>query len=67
MLISIFVQEEFEDIKEIITIRKSKKDRKNHDLKKKDKRTYNDLQNITQKTINRSPWLDLLLYNNGLT
>ena len=67
MLISIFVQEEFEDIKEIITIRKSKKDRKNHDLKKKDKRTYNDLQNITQKTIDRSPWLDLLLYNNGLT
>jgi hypothetical protein len=51
MLISIFVQEEFEDIKEIITIRKSKKDRKNHDLKKKDKRTYNDLQNITQNTI----------------
>ena len=67
MLISIFVQEEFEDIKEIITIRKSKKDRKNHDLKKKDKRTYNDLQNITQKTIDRSPWLDLLLYINGLT
>ena len=37
MLISIYVQEEFEDIKGIITIRKSK-DRKNHDLKKKDKR-----------------------------
>ena len=67
MLISTYVQEEFEDIKGIITIRKSKKDRTNHDLKKKDKRTYNDLQNITQKTINRSPWLDLLLYNNGLT
>ena len=67
MIISIYVQEEFEDIKGIITIRKSKKDRKNHDLKKKDKRTYNDLQHITQKTIDRSPWLDLLLYNNELT
>ena len=51
MLISIYVQEEFEDIKGIITIRKPKKDRKNHDLKKKAKRTYNDLQNITQNTI----------------
>jgi hypothetical protein len=51
MLISTYVQEEFEDIKGIITIRKSKKDRTNHDLKKKDKRTYNDLQNITQNTI----------------
>ena len=67
MLISIYVQEEFEDIKGIITIRKPKKDRKNHDLKKKAKRTYNDLQNITQKTIDLSPWLDLLLYINGLT
>jgi hypothetical protein len=40
---------EFEDIKGVIRIRKSK-DRKHNGQKKKDKRTNNDLQDITQKT-----------------
>jgi len=40
------VLEEFEDIKGVIRIRKSKKDRQHNDQKKKDKRTNNDLQNI---------------------
>ena len=39
-------QEEFEDTKGIIIIRKSKKDRQ-HNGRKKDKRTNSDLQNIT--------------------
>ena len=43
-------QEEFEDTKGVIRIRKSKKDKQHNDQKKKDKRTNNDLQNITQKT-----------------
>ena len=38
--------EEFEDIKEVIRIRKSKKNRQRHGQKKKYKRTNNDLQNI---------------------
>ena len=46
-------QEEFEDTKGIIIIRKSKKDRQHNGRKKKDKRTNNDLQNITYKTKDR--------------
>jgi hypothetical protein len=38
--------EKFEDTKEVIRIRKSKKDRQRYGQKKKDKRTNNDLQNI---------------------
>jgi hypothetical protein len=43
---------EFEDIKGVIRIRKLK-DRQHNDQKKKDKRTNNDLQNITHKTKDR--------------
>ena len=43
-------QEEFEDTKGVIRIRKSKKDRHHNGKKKKGKRTNNDLQNITHKT-----------------
>ena len=39
------VEEEFEDTKEVIRIRISKKNRQHNDQKKKDKRTNNDLQN----------------------
>jgi len=39
------VQEEFEDTKDIIRIRKSKKDRQQNSRKKKDKRTNNGLHN----------------------
>jgi len=43
------VQEEFENTKGVIRIRKSKKDRQDivNGQKKKDKRTNNDLQNTT--------------------
>jgi hypothetical protein len=40
-------KQEFEDIKGIIKIRKSKKDRRHNGQKKKYKRTNNDLQDIT--------------------
>jgi hypothetical protein len=40
------VQEEFEDTKGVIRIRKSKKNRQHNGQKKKDKGTDNDLQNI---------------------
>ena len=40
-----YMQEEFEDTKGELRIRKSK-DRQHNDQKKKDKRTSNDLQNI---------------------
>jgi hypothetical protein len=43
-------KEELEDTKEVIRIRKSKKNRQHNGQKKKDKRTNNDLQNITHKT-----------------
>jgi len=46
-------KKEFEDIKGVIRIRKLKKDRQHNDQKKKDKRTNNDLQNITNKTKDR--------------
>ena len=39
-------QEEFEDTKEVIRIRVSKKNRKHNGQKKKYKRTNNDLQNM---------------------
>ena len=39
-------QEDLEDIKGVIRIRKSKIDRQHNGQKKKDKRTNNDLQNI---------------------
>ena len=40
------IQEEFEDTKGAIRIRISKRNRQHNGEKKKDKRTYNDLQNI---------------------
>ena len=43
------VQEEFEDTKGVIRIRKSKKNRQHNGQKKKDKGTDNDLQNINIK------------------
>jgi len=39
-------EEEFGDTKEVIRIRKSKKNRQHNGQKKKYKRTNNDLQNI---------------------
>jgi hypothetical protein len=49
---------EFEDSQGLIGIRKSKKNRQHNGLKKKDKRTNNDPQNITHKTkdgVKRTP------------
>jgi len=43
----------FEDTKGVIRIRKSKQDRQHNGQKKKDKRTNNDLQNITHNTKDR--------------
>ena len=40
------LEEEFEDTKAVIRMRKSTKDRKHNAQKKKDKRANNDLQNI---------------------
>ena len=40
-------EDEFEDTKEVIRIRKSTKDRQHNDQKKKNKRTSNVLQNTT--------------------
>ena len=45
------MQEEFEDTKGVIRIRKSKKDRQHNEQKKRDKKTNNDLQNIHIKLI----------------
>ncbi len=50
---TIATQEELEDTKGIIRIRKSKKNRQRNVQKKKDKRLNSDLQNITQKTKDR--------------
>jgi hypothetical protein len=44
----VFVEEEFEDTKELIRIRKSN-DRQHNDQKRKIKRKNNDLQNLTHK------------------
>jgi hypothetical protein len=46
----ILFEEEFEDTKWVIRIRKSKTNRKHNGQKKKNKRLNNDLQNITHKT-----------------
>jgi hypothetical protein len=54
MKIQIFSLEKFNDTKRVIRSRKSKKDRKHNDQKKKDKWTNNVLQNITQKTEGRA-------------
>jgi len=51
-------QEEFEDTKVVIRMRKSKKDKRHNGQKKKNKRINNDLQNITHKTkdqVTRTP------------
>jgi hypothetical protein len=47
------MQKELEDTKGVIRVRKSKKDRQHIRQKKKDKRTNNDIQNITHKTKDR--------------
>jgi hypothetical protein len=47
----VFLQEEFEDTKGVIRIRKSKKDRQHNEQKKRDKKTNNDPQNIHIKLI----------------
>ena len=47
-----FTEEEFEDTKGVIRIRKSKKDRQ-HNSKQKGKKTNTDPQNITHKTKDR--------------
>ena len=41
-----YLQEEFEDTKGVVRIRKSKKERKRNGQKKKNKKTNKDLQNI---------------------
>ena len=46
LMFSSRTQEEFEDTKEAIRIRKSKNNRQHNGQKNKDKRTNNDLQNI---------------------
>jgi len=48
------MREEFEDIKGVIRICKSKNDRQYTDRKKNDKRINNYLQNTTQKTKDRA-------------
>ena len=45
---------QIEDTKEVIRIRKSKKNRQHNGQNKKDKGTNNDLQDITQKTKDRA-------------
>ena len=49
------IQEEFEDTKEVIRIRISKKNRHHNDKKKKYKRTNNDLQYKTKDRVTRTP------------
>ena len=48
--VSYLLEERFEDTEGAIRNRKSKKDKQHHGQKKKDKKTNNDPQNITQKT-----------------
>ena len=57
-------QEDFEDTKWVNRIRKSK-DRQHRGQKKKDKRTNNDLPNITQKTNDRVTLTSLKLGMNS--
>ena len=47
------VQEECDDTKGVIRIRKSKKNRQHNGQKKKDKKTNNDIQNIHIKLKDR--------------
>ena len=54
MLTLLLVQEKFEDTKGVIISLKSKKDKQYNEQKNNDKRTNNDLQNITQKTKDRA-------------
>ena len=53
------MQKELEDTKGVIRVRKSKKDGQHNRQKKKDKRTNNDIQNITHKTKDRVTWTPL--------
>jgi hypothetical protein len=46
-------QEKYEDSKEVIRIRKSKKDKQLNIQKKREKLANNDLQSITEKTKDR--------------
>ena len=56
-----YIQEEFEDNKGVLRIRKSKK-RQHNIQKKKYKRINNDLQNNTHKTKDRALWGVLILW-----
>jgi hypothetical protein len=47
------LKEEFKDIKGVISIHKSKKNRQSNDQKKKYKRTNNELQSIRYKSKDR--------------
>ena len=59
MLTLLLVQEKLEDTKGVIISLKSKKDKQYNEQKNKDKRTNNDLQNITQKTKDRATRIPL--------
>ena len=50
----ILMKEDFDDAKRVIRISKSKKDRQHNEWKKKNKRSNNDLQSITNKTKDKS-------------
>ena len=52
-LIVLLKQKEFDDINGVMRIHTSKKDRQHNSQKKSDKRTNNDIQNITHKTNDR--------------
>ena len=58
----ILVPKEYDDTKEVIIIRNSKRDRRHNGQKKTDKQRY--IQNTTQKSIDRStrtplkPWVN---------
>ena len=58
----ILVPEEYDDTKEVIIIRKSKRNRRHNGQKKTDKQRY--IQNTTRKSIDRStrtplkPWVN---------
>ena len=56
---STYEDEDFEDNKGVIRIRKPNKTANTMTKKKKDKRTNNDLQNITYKTKDRVTWTPL--------
>jgi hypothetical protein len=46
-------KDQFEDTQEVFRSRNLKRDRQ-YNVQKNDKRTYNDIQNTTQKTNNRT-------------